>query len=123
MSVWYRASVVGANKAQLKLEYSTDGKNWKSAITTTDESEPFQMGATQFVWGLDSSHDGFVIDDIAFNGITYDPVVTDVLPVQQQPTYNQMVYDIFGREVGTAESIEQLAPGVYIIGGKKFIVW
>ena len=117
-SVWYRASVSGSTKVTLKLEYSLDGKNWKTATTTTDESEPFQMGATQFVWGLDSSHNGFNIDDLTFTGVTYDETVTGVGSVEE--TTNGVVYDIYGRAVGSATEMESLPSGIYIVDGQKF---
>lgn len=118
-SVWYRASVSGSTKVTLKLEYSLDGKNWKTATTTTDESEPFQMGATQFVWGLDSSHNGFNIDDLTFTGVTYDETVTGVGTIEVQSS-NGVVYDVYGRAVGSATEMESLPSGIYIVDGQKF---
>lgn len=118
-SVWYRASVSGSTKVTLKLEYSLDGENWKTATTTTDESEPFQMGATQFVWGLDSSHNGFNIDDLTFTGVTYDETVTGVGTIEVQSS-NGVVYDVYGRAVGSATEMESLPSGIYIVDGQKF---
>ena len=71
-SIWYRASVSGTTKVTLKIEYSTDGENWNVGTVTTDEGGDFRQGATQFVWGLAASTNNFLIDDIAFEGITYD---------------------------------------------------
>ncbi|MEI3081672.1 hypothetical protein [Paraprevotella clara] len=71
-SIWYRASVSGTTKVTLKIEYSTDGENWNLGTVTTDEGGEFLQGATQFVWGLAASTNNFLIDDIAFEGITYD---------------------------------------------------
>ena len=118
-SVWYRASVSGSTKVTLKLEYSLDGKTWQTATTTTDESEPFQMGATQFVWGLDSSHNGFNIDDLTFTGVTYDETVTGVGTIEMQSS-NGVVYDVYGRAVGSATEMESLPSGIYIVNGQKF---
>ena len=100
-SIWYRASVSGASKVTLKIEYSTDGENWKLGTSTTDEGGEFLQGATQFVWGLAASTNNFLIDDIAFEGITYDEGVADgILSVDSPATVKYEEYfDVAGRRI------------------------
>jgi hypothetical protein len=77
-SMWYRASVSGSSSTVLKLEYSTDGVTWVTGSSTTDLSGSFQSGSTQFVWGLAASQNNFFVDDISFNGTTYDQTITSI---------------------------------------------
>lgn len=120
-SVWYRASVSGTTKVSLKLEYSTDGKNWKTATSTTDESNPFQIGATQYVWGLAASRADFLIDDITFEGTTYDETVLSVREPEYARRSTGLVYDMFGRSVGTESDLDMLPAGIYILDGRKIV--
>ncbi|MCF0203614.1 MAG: glycosyl hydrolase family 98, partial [Bacteroidaceae bacterium] len=100
-SVWYRASVSGTQKVTLKLEYSFDGENWELGTATTDDGGMFQMGATQFVWGLAASKANFHIDDIVFKGITFDESVTAVRSIDSTPAevLREECYDMAGRRV------------------------
>lgn len=101
-SIWYRASVSGTTKVTLKIEYSTDGENWNVGTVTTDEGGDFRQGATQFVWGLAASTNNFLIDDIAFEGITYDEgVVTGIMSAEESAVgvdYEEY-YDVAGRRI------------------------
>ena len=101
-SIWYRASVSGTTKVTLKIEYSTDGENWNVGTVTTDEGGDFRQGATQFVWGLAASTNNFLIDDIAFEGITYDEgVVTGIMSAEESAAgvdYEEY-YDVAGRRI------------------------
>ena len=85
----------------MKIEYSTDGENWKLGTSTTDEGGEFLQGATQFVWGLAASTNNFLIDDIAFEGITYDEGVADgILSVDSPATVKYEEYfDVAGRRI------------------------
>lgn len=101
-SMWYRASVQGSARVTIKIEYSTDGVNWQQGTKMTDEGGSFQQGATQFVWGLAANKSNFVIDDIVYEGVTYDegvitdaPVVTGVAAQVVRTEY----YDTTGRRL------------------------
>lgn len=100
-SIWYRASVSGSSKVTLKIEYSTDGENWKLGTSTTDEGGEFLQGATQFVWGLAASPNNFLIDDITFEGITYDEGVVNGIQSVDSPAAVQYeeYFDVAGRRI------------------------
>ena len=102
-SVWYRASVSGSSLVKLKIEYSTDGGvTWKEGISATQEGGRFQSGATQFVWGLASSQGNFLVDDITFEGITYDESMTTgirMLPDGKAVVEREEYFDLSGRRV------------------------
>lgn len=69
--VWYRASVSGDSKVELKIEYSTDNINWNIGATATDNgAEVFLSGATQLVWGLGLGDVDFYVDDIIYKGFS-----------------------------------------------------
>ncbi len=70
--MWYRASVIGGDKVDLLLEYSSDGETWHSGVSFTDHEGTHRSDATQFVWGLGSSVTNFYLDDITFVGKTFD---------------------------------------------------
>lgn len=105
-SIWYRASVSGSSRVTIRIEYSLDGENWHDGTSTTDEGGQFQQGATQFVWGLAASQGNFLIDDLTFDGITYDEgVATSVeAPVSASPVEVVSVayYDLSGRRIEPA---------------------
>ena len=101
-SMWYRASVSGTSKITLKIEYSTDGETWQEGTSTADEGGTFQKGATQFVWGLASSTNNFLVDDITFEGITYDESVTEVISAPMDETADvvrEEYFDLSGRRI------------------------
>ena len=101
-SVWYRASVSGTSRVELKLEYSTDGgETWELGTATTDEGGQFSQGATQFVWGLAGSQGGFLIDDISFEGITYEGVETGIYSVEDATgeVVREEYFDLSGRRI------------------------
>lgn len=77
--VWYRASAQGENSVTLRFEYSTDSVNWKLATVYTDVNGMFKQGSTQVVWGLAAATQGFCLDDIVFDGVTYDESVLSSL--------------------------------------------
>ena len=56
----------------------------------------------QFVWGLAASTNNFLIDDIAFEGITYDEgVVTGIMSAEESAVgvdYEEY-YDVAGRRI------------------------
>lgn len=101
-SIWYRASVSGTSKVTLKIEYSTDGEEWILGTTTTDEGGEFTQGATQFVWGLAASQGNFLIDDIVYEGITYDEgVITGIYTAEDGAVMveREEYFDLSGRLV------------------------
>ena len=103
-SMWYRASVSGTSRVELKLEYSTDGgQTWNVGTSTTDEGGAFAQGATQYVWGLDAQRNNFLIDDITFEGITYDEDVigTGIYSVEDATgeVVREEYFDLSGRRI------------------------
>ena len=102
-SVWYRASVSGTSRVELKLEYSTDGgKTWNLGTSTTDEGGDFVQGATQYVWGLAAEQGNFLIDDITFEGITYEGVETGIYSVEDGvggEVVREEYFDLSGRRI------------------------
>ena len=103
-SMWYRASVSGTSRVELKLEYSTDGgQSWNVGTSTTDEGGAFAQGATQYVWGLDAQRNNFLIDDITFEGITYDEDVigTGIYSVEDATgeVVREDYFDLSGRRI------------------------
>ena len=102
--MWYRASVSGSSAVVMKLEYSTDSVTWKTGSTTTDLSGTFQSGSTQFVWGLAASQNNFLIDDITFNGTTYDSSVTSVNPIMTNAyVISTEYYNLIGQRLNSLE--------------------
>lgn len=101
--MWYRASVSGSSSVVLKLEYSTDGVTWQTGSTTTDTGT-FQSGSTQFLWGLAVSQNNFFVDDITFNGTTYDPSVTSVNTVSANAyVISTEYYNLIGQRLNSPE--------------------
>lgn len=101
-SIWYRASVSGSSRVTLKIEYSTDGEIWHLGTSTTDEGGEFQQGATQYVWGLAASQGNFLIDDISFEGITYDEGVGNGIYSAEETTATverEEFFDLSGRRI------------------------
>lgn len=101
-SMWYRASVSGTSRVELKLEYSTDGgQTWNVGTSTTDEGGMFAQGATQYVWGLDAQRNNFLIDDISFEGITYEGVETGIYSVEEATgeVVREEYFDLSGRRI------------------------
>ena len=101
-SMWYRASVSGTSRVELKLEYSTDGgQTWNVGTSTTDEGGAFAQGATQYVWGLDAQRNNFLIDDISFEGITYEGVETGIYSVEEATgeVVREEYFDLSGRRI------------------------
>jgi hypothetical protein len=74
--VYYRASAIGST---LTFEYSADGKTWQTAARYTDTQNKFTSGSTQLVWGLAAAVNNFYVDDITFEGVTYDTSVITAL--------------------------------------------
>ena len=102
-SMWYRASVSGTSRVELKLEYSMDGgETWNVGTSTTDEGGMFAQGATQYVWGLDAQRNNFLIDDITFEGITYEGVETGIYSVKDElggVVVREEYFDLSGRRI------------------------
>lgn len=76
--VWYRATAQGESSVTLKFEYSTDSVTWKVASLFTDTNGMFKQGSTQVVWGLAAATQGFCLDNIVFEGVTYDESVLSI---------------------------------------------
>lgn len=110
MSLWYRASVSGSTNVKLLIEYSEDGgETWQKGAETTDNAASFKQGATQIAWGLDAADGGFLMDDIVFNGITYDDTVgIEGITADRQYNTVHQYFDMSGRQ------IQQPSNGVYI---------
>ena len=110
MSLWYRASVSGSTNVKLLIEYSEDGgETWQKGAETTDNAASFKQGATQIAWGLDAADGGFLMDDIVFNGITYDETVgIEGITADRQYNTVHQYFDMSGRQ------IQQPSNGVYI---------
>lgn len=115
-AVWYRATVQGHPIVTLTFEYSTDGENWTMASQTVDSSDAFSMGATQVAWGLAAMQHSFVLDDITFSGVTYDPTAIAARPAAQPNGPAGAIYNLQGQRVGN-----MLKGGIYITDGKKAI--
>lgn len=112
--VWYRASVSGASVVNLKLEYSTDeGKTWLTGGVFTDNQGLYKQGSSQIVWGLAASVKDFYMDDIAFEGITYDESVLNSIGsvAQDAECLSEEYYDLTGRRVAPGEEMK----GIYIL--------
>ena len=103
ISLWYRASVSGNTNVKLLFEYSEDGgETWQKAAEVVDNAASFKQGATQIAWGLDAADGGFLMDDITFNGITYDEVVgiKDIITDSNDDSVmSRTFYDLQGRIV------------------------
>lgn len=115
-AVWYRATVGGWPSVTLTLEYSTDGTTWQAGASTTDTNGAFQQGATQVAWGLAASRNQFLLDDITFNGVTYDTSVTAIRTVTTPSEHHDAIYNLAGQRVSTMQSGQ-----IYIVGGRKVL--
>ena len=94
----------GSSSVVLKLEYSTDSVTWQTGSTTTDLSGTFQSGSTQLLWGLAASQNNFFVDNIIFNGTTYDPSVTSVNPVSANAyVISTEYYNLIGQRLNSPE--------------------
>lgn len=93
--VWYRASVSGTTQVQLTLEYSTDSLIWNIGATVIDSDTPFQVGATQLIWGLAVSRTDFCFDNITFNGIAEDGI--DTSDNTEEPTTDIVITGLGGQ--------------------------
>jgi len=101
--VWYKASVSGTTSVSLTFEYSTDGINWKTGASVTDNTQPaFTSGATQIVWGLAITNVNFYMDDITFNGLYLN---SDTLP--ESITVSKSSMEGFYYEQGAGPSVAQ----------------
>lgn len=84
-------------------EYSEDGgETWQKAAEVVDNAASFKQGATQIALGLDAADGGFLMDDITFNGITYDEVVgiRDIFTDSNDDSVmSRTFYDLQGRMV------------------------
>lgn len=63
---WFRASATGN---VLKLEYSTDGFDFKIGATYTDTANLYASGATQLIYGIGSGAGCYYYDDIVFKSL------------------------------------------------------
>lgn len=115
-AVWYRASVSGWPLVTLLLEYSTDGEHWTTGASTTDAAGTFRQGATQLVWGLAAQRGQFLVDDVTFEGITYDQTATGIRDVRTDASATGVLYNLSGQRV------RHMQPGhIYIRDGKKIL--
>ncbi len=113
-AMYYRATAQGYPITTLTFEYSTDGENWTVASQTVDSSNAFSTGGTQIIWGLAAMQNAFIIDDITFDGVTYDPTgITDNIKHSGNANDN-VIYNLQGQRVNTMRKGE-----IYITNGKK----
>ena len=114
--MWYRATVKGYPIVTLTFEYSTDGETWVLASQTMDSNNAFSSGRTQVAWGLAAMQHSFYLDDITFEGVTYDP--THVTPTLQSATSapQSAIYNLKGQRVTSMKAGE-----IYITNGKKIV--
>lgn len=112
--VWYRASAEGENSVVLRLEYSTDSVTWKLASLFTDTKGTFKRGSTQVVWGLAAATQGFCLDNIIFDGVTYDESVLSLESgIRQEGTLvTEEFYTLTGQRV-VPDAVE--CRGFYIV--------
>ena len=116
-ATWYRATVKGYPNVTLSLEYSTDGENWLMGAQTYDNSATaFEQGSTQICWGLAAAQNLFVLDNITFNGVTYDPTGVNTVQAVQNNTANDAIYNLKGQRVSTMNS-----GNIYITKGKAIL--
>ncbi len=113
---WYRATATGSGTVTLTFEYSTDGENWTVVAQTVDSSNAFNSGSTQIAWGLAAMQNSFMLDDITFEGVTYDP--TSITNTLQPVTNNQnpAIYNLNGQRIQTMQQ-----GNIYIVNDKKII--
>ena len=115
--VWYRVSVNGYPIVNLTFEYSTDGENWTIGAQTVDASGSFQSGSTQIAWGLDATASNFFLDDITFDGVTFDP--TAVKGVMSEAGNDGGTADIYNLQ---GQKVRSMKDGnIYITNGKKIL--
>lgn len=115
--VWYRVSVNGYPIVNLTFEYSTDGENWTIGAQTVDASGSFQSGSTQIAWGLDATASNFFLDDITFDGVTFDP--TAVKGVMSEAGNDGGTADIYNLQ---GQKVREMKDGnIYITNGKKIL--
>ena len=122
--IWYRASVRGSLEVYLKLEYSLNGKSWKTGATYTDAEASFIMGATQFVWGFGTYSTDFYIDDIMYEGVSLDedtqPEIIEEEPyvsVKNISASTQVLYQEYYNLMGQKVNNPYLngSNGIYIV--------
>jgi len=58
---WFRATVTGN---RIRFECSIDSLNWEGSQATTYSDNRYQCGSTQLVWGMNSSSNNAIIDDL-----------------------------------------------------------
>ena len=113
--MWYRASVAGYPIVTLTFEYSTDGENWQLASQTMDSNGTFSSGRTQIAWGLAAMQSSFYLDDITFEGVTYDaPTSVTGLLQSADRTSQSGIYNLAGQRMSTVRKGD-----IYITNGKK----
>ena len=61
---WYRASV---QDSIMMFECSKDSVNWEGATTAKFIDKTYDAGSTQFIWGLNSNNQNWLIDNISYN--------------------------------------------------------
>jgi hypothetical protein len=94
-AVYFRASAQGSSSVTLTLDYSLDGVTWTNVARTNDATAARRLqGATQIVWGLAAATTGIYLDDITFQGVTYDAALTD-LPILSETDLLQPVRRVF----------------------------
>lgn len=110
---WYRATVSGYPIVTLSFEYSLDGETWNAATQTVDNTNSFSTGGTQVAWGLAAMQNLFFLDDITFEGVTYDPTGITNAMAQASRNADTPVYNLNGQRVRTLQK-----GNVYISNGK-----
>lgn len=117
-ATWYRATVQGYPMVTLTLEYSTDGVKWTQAAQTVDNTATaLKQGGTQIAWGLDALGNGFILDDITFNGITYSPTgIKNVAGNNIEKEGNNAIYNLSGQRVNNMTK-----GNIYIKKGKTIL--
>jgi hypothetical protein len=94
-AVYFRASAQGSSSVTLTFDYSLDGVTWTNVARTNDATAARRLqGATQIVWGLAAATTGIYLDDITFQGVTYDAALTD-LPILSETDLLQPVRRVF----------------------------
>ena len=113
---WYRAT---CQNNLLTLEYSDDGQNFKQAIRRTD-SKYHEAGVTQLLWGIGVPDvKTTYYDDIRLTYLS-DTAATGIggiHTVTAPSSQNDAWYTLQGVRVA-----RPTAPGVYIRGGRKYVI-
>jgi hypothetical protein len=107
--VYYRASAIGST---LTFEYAADGKTWQTAARYTDTQNKFTSGSTQLVWGLAAAVNNFYVDDITFEGVTYDTSVITALEEVPAASATLIATEYF---TPAGVRIQSLVPGSLVI--------